>query len=151
MRTKTAFIIFLLLSIIVFPYYLFIVAINFDFFYSIIPGWNTTIIPAQIISNLIKFTILSVVIFYYWKLLKVTKEISYNKFLVHFFLTVPGVLFGKINLYDLLIFYNPEHIIHQIQIVVCIHIFINILFFLGQIVFWVLYVRFRKNSTLSNY
>ncbi|OXA75401.1 hypothetical protein SAMN05444397_101567 [Flavobacterium aquidurense] len=143
MKTKSAFIIFTLLSLAVFPYYIAILTINSDFFYSIIPGWHTTIIPGQIISNLIKFIILSIVTFHYWKLSKLSKEISYKKFLIHFSLTFPGVLFGKINLYDLLTF-NPEYVIHQIQIVVFIHIFMNVLFFVGQILFWIFYVRFLK-------
>ena len=146
MKTKSAFIIFTLLSLAVFPYYIAILTINSDFFYSIIPGWHTTIIPGQIIINLIKFIILSIVTFHYWKLSKLTKEISYKKFLIHFSLTFPGVLFGKINLYDLLTFNNPEYVIHQIQIVVFIHIFINVLFFVGQILFWIFYVRFLKNN-----
>lgn len=145
-KTKTAFIIFILLCIIVFPYYVAILIINSDFFYSLIPGWNTTIIPGQIIPNLIKFIILSVVTFYYWKLSKLTKEIAYKKFLIHFCLTVPGVLFGKINLYDILNFHSvdPDHFINQIYIVVYTHIFMTILFFAGQILFWIFYVRLQK-------
>ena len=148
MNTRIAFFIFLTLSVTIFPYYIAILCINSDFFYSIIPGWNTTIIPGQIISNLIKFIILSIVTFHYWKLSKLTKDISYKKFLIHFGLTFPGVLLGKINLYDLLNFntVNPEDIIHQIQIVVYIHVFMNILFFVGQILFWIFYVRFLKNN-----
>lgn len=145
-KTKTAFIIFGILSIVVFPYYIALLTINSDFFNSMIPGWNTTIIPGQIISNLIKFIILSIVTFHYWKLSKLSTEINYKKFLIHFSLTIPGVLFGKINLYDFLNFHSvdPDHFIHQIYIVVYIHIFMNILFFTGQIMFWIFYVRFLK-------
>ena len=97
---------------------------------------------------MIKFVILGIITFHYWKLSKLTKEISYKKFLIHFGLTFSGVLLGKINLYDLLNFntVNPEDIIHQIQIVVYIHVFMNILFFVGQILFWIFYVRFLKNN-----
>lgn len=147
-KTKTAFIIFAFLCLIICPYYIAILTLDSDFFYSIIPGWHTTIIPGQILSNLIKFIILSTVTFHYCKLSKLTKKISYKKFLLHFSLTVPGILLGKINLYDLLPLndVNPDDVvIRHIQIVVYIHVFMNILFFVGQILFWIFYVRFRKN------
>ena len=146
MNTRIAFFIFLTLSVTIFPYY--IIYLQSDFLSSIIPGWNTDIVGIKIVSNLIKFVILGIITFHYWKLSKLTKEISYKKFLIHFGLTFPGVLLGKINLYDLLNFntVNPEDIIHQIQIVVYIHVFMNILFFVGQILFWIFYVRFLKNN-----
>jgi hypothetical protein len=152
LKTKKAFIIFILLSLVAFPYCIAILTINSDFFYSIIPGWHTTIIPGQIISNLIKFIILSIVTFHYWKLSKLTKEVSYKKFLIHFGLTVPGILLGKINLYDLLTFnaVTPDDVvIRHIQIVVYIHIFMNILFFVGQILFWIFYVRFKRTRAFQ--
>ncbi|MFH6996821.1 hypothetical protein ACHRVZ_02750 [Flavobacterium sp. FlaQc-57] len=62
-KTKTAFILFIILDIILFPYYILVLSINSDFLYSIIPGWNTAIIPGRLISNLIKFLILIVVPF----------------------------------------------------------------------------------------
>lgn len=97
---------------------------------------------------MIKFIILSIVAFHYWKLSKLIKEISYKKFLIHVGLTVPGILLGKINLYNLLNYnaVNPEDVIHQIQIVVYIQVFMNILFFTGQILFWIYYVRLKKTS-----
>lgn len=147
MRTKTAFIIFAFLCIILFPYYIIIVSLNSDFFNSIIPGWNTTVISGQIISNLLKFTILSIVTFYYWKLSKITEQINYRKFLIHFSMTIPVVLFTKIDLYDIFHFdsRDPNYLLNQVQVLTYTHLFINILFFVGQILFWIFYVRFRKN------
>lgn len=151
-KTKAAFIIFTFLSVIIFPYHIVIININSGLFNSIIPGWHTNIISGQIISNLLKFIILSTVTFYYWQLSKVTEEINYQKFLIHFSLTIPVVLFTKINLYDLFHFNSsdPNYFVNQIQVLVYIHIFTNILFLMGQILFWIFYVRFRKNSSLSN-
>lgn len=68
LKSKTVFIIFIVLSVIVLPYCIFY--INSDFFSSLVPGWNTTINSHRIISALIKFVVLSVVTFYYWKLSK---------------------------------------------------------------------------------
>ena len=147
MRTKTAFIIFAFLCIIVFPYYIIIVSLNSDFFNSIIPGWHTTIVSGQIIANLLKFIILSIITFYYWKLSKITEQINYRKFLIHFSMTIPTVLFTKIDLYDIFHFdsRDPNYLVNQIQALAYAHIFFNILFFVGQILFWIFYVRFRKN------
>lgn len=149
MNIRIAFFIFLILSVTIFPYY--IIYLQSDFLSSTIPGWNTDIVGIKIVSNLIKFIILSIVTFHYWKLSKFTKEIRYKKFLIHFGLTIPGVLLGKINLYDLLNFntVNPEDVIHQIQIVVYISIFMNILFFTGQILFWIFYVRYKRTRAFQ--
>ena len=81
MNTRIAFFIFLTLSVTIFPYY--IIYLQSDFLSSIIPGWNTDIVGIKIVSNLIKFVILGIITFHYWKLSKLTKEISYKKFLIH--------------------------------------------------------------------
>ena len=147
-RTKTAFIIFIVLTVIVFPYYIFILSINSDFLNSIIPGWNTTIIHARVISNIFKFLILIVVSLYYFKLSGIANEIDLKKFLIHFSLTLPAVFIGKINLWNLIDFssYNPEVFMNCIQIIVCLNIFINILFFCGQILFAINYIKTKRNK-----
>lgn len=146
-KTKTAFIIFALLSIFIFPYYLFLLYINSDFLSSIIPGWNTTIVPIRLISNLIKFLLLIMISFYYWKLSKVIKEINLKKFILHFALTLPLVLIAKLNVYQFveMKLYNPESFLSQIQMVIYINVFVNILFFLGQILFVIHYKRSKKS------
>lgn len=147
-KTKTAFILFTLLSLIIFPYYILVLSINSDFFNSIIPGWNTTIIPVRLISNLIKFIILVVVSFYYWKLSKTTNEINFKKFIIHLFLTIPVVVVAKINLYEFvtLNLYDPNIFLSQIQMIVYINTFINILFFIGQILFWIFYIKLQRTT-----
>jgi hypothetical protein len=150
-KTKTAFIIFILLSIIIFPYYIVVITINSDFFNSIIPGWNTNIIGGRIILNLIKFLILSIVTFYYWKLSRVTTVIQLKKFTIHLLLTIPAVLISKINLYDLLHFnsIDPEIFMSQLRIIININIFLSFLFLLGQILFWIFYFRTKQKSNLT--
>ncbi len=147
-KTKTAFIIFLLLSTIIFPYYILFLSINSDFFNSIIPGWNTTIIPARLISNLVKFLILSIVSFYYWKLSKTSNEIKFKKFIIHLALTIPAIIVAKLNLYEFvtLNLYDSDIFLSQIQIVVYINTFINILFFVGQILFWIFYIKLQRTT-----
>ena len=84
-KTKIAFTVFLLLSLIIFPYYIFF--LQSDFLSSIVPGWNTTIVSGQIISNFIKFIALFITTICYWKLLKIDNKISLKKFLIHFAFT----------------------------------------------------------------
>lgn len=148
-KTKTAFIIFALLSLILFPFYILIIDINSDFLSSIVPGWNTNIIGIRVFSNLIKFIILSVVSFYYWKLSKNTITIDLKKFIIHLSLTLPAVLAANLNVYKFveMNLHNPESFLSQIQMVIYINTFINILFFLGQILFGIFYIRFRKNNS----
>ncbi|TPG32106.1 hypothetical protein EAH81_26100 [Flavobacterium pectinovorum] len=149
--SKTAFIIFAFLCIIVFPYYIAILLINSDFLSSIIPGWNTNIVGLQIVSNLIKFLVLSIVSFYYWKLSKNTENIDLKKFTIHLSLTLPAILAGNFNVYKFveMNLYNPESFLSQIKMVIYINTFINILFFSGQILFWIFYVKFQKKITFS--
>lgn len=144
MSTRIAFFIFFILSITLFPYSVFY--LESDFLSSIIPGWNTNINGIKIISNLIKFLILSIVTFYYWKLSKINPEINYKIFLIHLLLTFPAILITKLNLYEFLNmnFDDLKSFTSQIKIVVYTRIFTNILFLLGQILFWIFYVRFLK-------
>ncbi len=145
-KTKIAFIIFTVLTVIIFPYYIFILSIDSDFLNSIIPGWYTTIFPARIISNLFKFLILVVISFYYWKLSKIENEINLKKFLIHFFLTIPAILIAKLNVYEFfrMFSYSPESFLSLIKVVVYINILVNILFFIGQVFFLQLYTRIIK-------
>lgn len=108
-RTKITFIIFVIFTIIIFPYYT-ILCLNSDFLSSLVPGWHTTIIPARLISNLIKFFILLIVSIYYFKLSKISKEIKYKKFVIHLLLTIPAIFIAKLNLYEFvtIYFYDPE-------------------------------------------
>jgi hypothetical protein len=150
--SKTAFIIIIaFLCIIVFPYYIAILLINSDFLSSIIPGWNTNIVDLRIVSNLIKFLVLSIVSFYYWKLSKNTENIDLKKFTIHLSLTLPAILAGNFNVYKFveMNLYNPESFLSQIKMVIYINTFINILFFSGQILFWIFYVKFQKKITFS--
>jgi hypothetical protein len=150
-KTKTVFKIFAILTIIIFPFYIIIIGINSDFLSSIIPGWNTNIVGFRIIANLIKFIILSVVSFYYWKLSKNTINIDLKKFIIHLSLTLPAILAAKLNIYKFveMNLHNPDSFLSQIQMVIYINTFINILFFVGQILFGIFYIRFQKKIMLQ--
>lgn len=140
MKTKTAFTIFLFLTIFIFPYYIIILSINSSFL--------SSIIPAKLIPTLIKFFILVVVSFYYWRLSKITEEIDFKKFILHLTLTLPAILIAKINVYQFVTvyFYNSESILSQIQMVVLINVLVNILFFTGQILFGLSYIKHQKTA-----
>lgn len=146
-KTKTAFIIFIALTLIIFPYYILILSIDSDFLNSIIPGWHTTIIPISIISNLFKFLVLIIVSFYYWRLSRVVNEIDLKKFIIHFLLTIPAVLIAKLNVYDFVRtdLYSAKSFLSVIQTVVFINIFFNILFFTGQVFFGIFYKRTNRS------
>lgn len=144
MKTRIAFFTFFILSIILFPYY--IIYLESDFLSSIIPGWNTNIVGLKVVSNLIKFLILGIVTFYYWKLSRINVEINYKIFLIHLLLTFPAILVTKLNLYEFINmnFNDLKSFTSQIKIVVYTRIFTNILFLLGQILFWIFYFRVKK-------
>lgn len=151
-KTKIAFLIFLTLSLIVFPHYIFI---DSDFLNSVIPGWNTTIIPARVISSLFKFIILILITSYYWKLSKYSSKIDFKKFLIHLSFTIPAILVSKLNVYEFvrINLYDSESFLSQIQMVVFINVIFNILFFVGQILFGANYYRSIKdfkNLKLNN-
>lgn len=148
-KTKTAYIIFTILAIAIFPYYILVLSINSDFLYSIIPGWNTTIIPARLISNLIKLVILLVVGFYYWKLSKTNTEINLKYFTIHLVLTIPAIVITKLNLYHFipLNLSQSDIFLSQIRTVVYINMFVNLLFLTGQVLFWIFYIKLQKTKT----
>lgn len=140
-KTRTVFVIFIFLLLFIFPYSILIFCLNSDFLSSIIPGWNTIIYP---IGALFKFFVLLFVSFYYWKLSKTVNKISLKKFMIHFLLTIPGVFIMRLNLYQL---FNSENFIIQIKTIIFIKTFASILFFLGQILFWIYYKKITKKLT----
>jgi hypothetical protein len=91
---------------------------------------------------------LSIVSFYYWKLSKTSNAINFKKFIIHLALTIPAVVVAKLNLYKLvpLNLNDSDIILSQIKKVVYINTLLNILFFAGQILFWIFYFRFQKSS-----
>jgi hypothetical protein len=147
-KSKIVFIIVILLSIIVFPYSFLILVLKSDFFSSIVPGWHTTIYP---ISALIKFIVLLIVAFFYWKLSKVVNEINIRKAVFYFLLTFPSVLITKLDLYELLNYSlkDAENFMLKIQIIVFIRILTNLLFFAGQILFWIYYKKSMRKINLN--
>jgi hypothetical protein len=149
-KTKKASIIFLILSLIVFPYY--IIFLQSDFLSSMVPGWHTTIVPWKIIPNSIKFIALLITTILYWNLSRINTEIALKTVLLHLSLTIPAVFIGRINLYELFIskLINPEKFINSIQLIIFTNICLNTLFFTGQIIFWRYYFKSKKSSKILN-
>ncbi|MBF4519300.1 hypothetical protein IRZ71_23380 [Flavobacterium sp. ANB] len=147
-KTKTAFIIFAFLTAFTFPYLYLPLILNSDFFSVFTPGRHNTLYYYPLLPAVIKFILLMIICFFYWKLSKITNEINFKKIIIHFLLTVPGIIFSKINLYQLLYFHSSksETFMFQIQTVVFIRILGNILFFLGLILFGIYYKKIKKNQ-----
>lgn len=143
-KTKYAFLTFLVLALITFPYY--IIYLSSDFLSSIVPGWNTTIVQGRVISNLLKFVALLITTICYWKLSKINDHIILKSFLIHLGLTIPAVFISRISLYELLssVSFNPESFVNRIRIIIFINICFNISFFVGQIIFWRFYLRTKR-------
>lgn len=141
-KTKYAFGVFFILSLIIFPYYIFY--LSSDFFSSLVPGWNTNIYPGEIMGDLLKFMILSVSVYYYWKLSKRLNELSFKRFIIHFGLTLPAIIISKISFHEFFNAFGPEKIIQATHLIVYGITLINILFFIGQLLFW----KFYNNSKM---
>ncbi|AWK05375.1 hypothetical protein HYN56_14480 [Flavobacterium crocinum] len=149
MRTKATFKIMILLCLFFFPYHIAVLCINSDFSSSIIPGWHTTIIPGQILSNSIKFLALIATVICSWKLYKIQNQIALKSFAIYLLFTIPVLFIGRISLYELISF-SSEDIINRIRVVVFINICLNILFFIGQIYFWRVYILSKRSSEINN-
>ncbi|MBS7253372.1 hypothetical protein [Flavobacterium branchiicola] len=143
-RTKTAFIVFLILSLIIFPYY--IIYLQSDFLSSIVPGWNTNIFPGEIMGDLLKFLILIVTVYFYWKLSKILNEFSFRRFIVHFLLTLPAIIISKISYYEFFNFntLDAERLIQKTHLIVYSITLINVMFFISQALFWRFYSKTKR-------
>ncbi|SEP34983.1 hypothetical protein SAMN05444671_1025 [Flavobacterium sp. CF108] len=143
-KSKLAFIIFLILLLILFPYY--IIYLQSDYLSSMIPGWHTDFVSGKATSSLIKSIILFITTICYWKLSKITGELNLKKFLIHFLMTFPAVFIGRLNVFELLDLHSldADSFVNLIQIIVFINICINILFFAGQILFGLHYQKLKK-------
>lgn len=149
-KTKLAFATFLLLSIIIFPYY--IIYLQSDYLSSMVPGWNTNIYPGEMMGDLLKFMILSVSVYFYWKLSKNIKEISFRRFLIHLALTFPAIIISKVSFYEFFSFtiFDSERIIGKTHLIVYFITATNILFFLSQMFFWRYYIKSKEKFQNSN-
>ncbi|WP_394776555.1 hypothetical protein [Flavobacterium sp.] len=147
-KTKTSFIIFSILSAFTFPYLSLLTSLSSDYFSAFISIWNTTIY--SFIPAFIKFLILIIITFLYWKLSTITFEINRKKFFTHLLLSIPGVLFSNISVYKLLNFhsFDSDSFLTQIQTVIFINTFINILFLFEQILFVVYYIKYTKTANV---
>lgn len=146
-KSKTAFITFLILVILLFPFS--VLFLWNDFAASVIPGWHTTIRPYWLGNSIIKFLILFFVVIAYWKLKKSKTLVNKKLFFVHLILTLPAILISKISLYTFIKFNSDssvEKVSNDFYIVSSIIMIVNILFLIGQILFGVYYFNQNKGN-----
>lgn len=145
-RPKIAFITFFLLLIFLIPY-TYIFYLN-DFTASIIPGWNTIIQPYNLIGIIVKFLILIFVLICYWKLKKTKNYISRKLFFTHVTLTFPSIIISKFPLTNFVEFQteNIEKLSNDIQAIYFFSAFINIIFLVTQILFFIYYFKIRDKA-----
>ena len=147
-KTKIAFITFLILLIYLIPFsYLFYWN---DFLTSIIPGWDTNIVFYKLFATGIKFLILFFVTIYYWKLKKKNINVDKRLFFLHLFLTMPSIIISK---FSLAIFFdfqtqNVQKFSDDLMRMNIITFTINALFFITQILFFIYYFRIKTKNNI---
>jgi len=140
-RPYIPFLAFLILLLLTIPF-------SFDYATSVVPGWHTTIFPTYFIGRLIVLVVLFLVTIGYWLLSKRVDKINWIPFTIHFILTIPTVVFLKFPS----IFLNVQQE-SQDEILKAISLRIKLipvawtLFFAGQVLFLVYYIRTNKTIT----
>lgn len=132
LKTKIPLIIFTILFVISFPYSMLIY--ESDFISSLIPGWHTTINSFGF-TDIFRFILLSIVVFGYCKLSKITKTMPLKYFLMHISFTIPSIIISKISLYNFVSFENQniEETYNKIENIIRIGFLINTFFIIVQI------------------
>ena len=126
-----------------------VIFLEYDFVASIIPGWHRTINSFDLIANIIKLTLLFIVLILYWKLSKFQKEMKLKFFILHLILTIPSISISKFPLSNLVNINNQnvDKMISEIEDLNKIVILINVLFAIGQILFGIYYFKMWKSKT----
>ena len=137
-RPYIPFVAFLILSLLTIPF-------SFDFATSVVPGWHTTIFPPYFIWGLIVVIVLLLVTIGYWLLSKCTDKINWTLFTIHFFLTIPTIIFLKFPtiLLDVQLT-DQDKLIKAIEFRMKLIPIAWVLFIVGQILFLIYYVRTIK-------
>jgi len=142
-RPYIPFLAFLVLLLLTIPF-------SFDFATSVVPGWHTTIYPPYFIWGLILIVVLLLVTIGYWLLSKRVDKINWTLFAIHFILTIPTIIFLKFPS----VFLNVQQT-SQDEILKSISFRIKLipvawtLFFVGQVLFLVYYIRTIKASRVA--
>ncbi len=137
-RPYIPFVAFLILSLLTIPF-------SFDFATSVVPGWHTTIFPPYFIWGLIVVIVLLMVTIGYWLLSKCTDKINWTLFTIHFFLTIPTIIFLKFPtiLLDVQLT-DQDKLIKAIEFRMKLIPIAWVLFIVGQILFLIYNVRTIK-------
>lgn len=145
-KNKIVLVILIVLLIFIFPYWILFLCFHSNLLSSVAPGWNSTIYP---IGEVFKFIALLLTTIFYWKLSKVKKNIPLKKYIIYFLLTIPGVLIISLDFSELfnLNINDPENFMTQIKILVYIKIVIDVMFYIGQVLFLVYYKKSMRKLT----
>ena len=109
-------------------------------------GWKT-IIPTTSYLEVIVWTLIAIISFVYWLKLKRQNETSFNIYLLHFVLTVPIVLYARLNsLVRQILAKNSEDMSELITSLTLVACSVLLLFCIGQMIFIVTLVKKRKNK-----
>jgi hypothetical protein len=139
-KPYTPFLAFLILLMLTIPF-------SFDFAYSVVPGWHTTIFPPYFILEFLVIIILLFVAIGYWLLSKRVDKTNWALFAIHFTLTIPTIIFLKFPS----IFLNVEPIEYE-KLLKSMEFQMKLvpvawtLFIAGQILFLIYYIRTIKTK-----
>ena len=134
-------------------YTLFILSIPFssDIATSVVPGWHTTIYPPYFIGQLIIVVVLLFVTIGYWQLAKRAHKFNLAIFVIHLILTIPTIIDIKFPFAYLgLQFTNQEEIVNAFTFSTKLVSIAWSLFFVGQLLFLIYYIRTIRGSRIVN-
>ena len=139
-RPFIPFLAFLILLLLTIPF-------SFDFATSVVPGWHTTIFPPYFIWGLIVLIVLFLVTIGYWLLSKRTDKTNWTLFAIHFALTIPTIIYLKFPsiLLDVQ-FTDQEKLIRAIEFRTRLIPVAWTLFIVGQLLFFIYFIRTIKQS-----
>ena len=122
----------------------------FDFATSVVPGWHTTIFPPYFIWESIVVFVLILVTIGYWFLSKRVNKINWTLFAIHFMLTIPTVILLKFPSMLLDVQQtNQEELAKALSMQAKIISMAWGLFIVGQILFFIYYIRIIKNKAVA--
>jgi hypothetical protein len=116
---------------------------------SIVPGWHTMIVPPMTILNILISVILVLVIVAYWSLTKKTNRAHWFNLVIHFTLTIPAIIIITHPFFIASIFkINFENIGRWMKYNNYSLYSALALFLIGQLFFFINYVRLIKRPKL---
>lgn len=135
------FFIFLLLSLVMFPF-------SFDTATSVVPGWHTSILSPYATMTGIYVLGLCLVTIAYWVLARRNKKVNLSFFIIHFLLTIPIFIY---LLFPGMLFLSPpsngDEIGALIERTARLMLLALALFTLGQVLFFIYFIRSMQEKS----